>query len=529
MAENETLASLLRGRNRAGQPVDATANIIGPAMSALGNTIYGAGRGALTAMAGLPGDINQLITDNLGTLVNAQGLPTTKEIQDFLPAKPTSYEGKLAQKLGEFIPVNPTPIAKGAVAIAKPVGKAMGEQAYRMTEDMLQKQGMMPSIVAYHGTPHNIEGAFDISKVGTGEGAQAYGHGMYYAENPNVATAYKNILSKPEFTKTAEGVELRGQLPRMLEESYSELIAKNGIQQTNYGDVTDIVGQRLDRQMKDALKANDMDWYNKTADMKIDLARFKENPPPNVGNLYKVDIPDEYVPTLMDYDKPLGQQSALVKKALNNIKKQITPEMKMELGGDMNLLFGKDVTPVQFLNTMEIIHPDGRGIGEKLLNEAGVKGLRYLDATSRTEGKGTSNFVVFDPKEVKILEKNSKPVSRKEILEQAFEGSMPHYKDYENLASVFEKAGLKIKETGSSKSGSKYVEINDPVSGEMLTVRFADHPQTGSAISLHGNADIEIGEPFKNKSWKDAINPILDRINKSRKQYGDELLTINQN
>jgi hypothetical protein len=33
----------------------------------------------------------------------------------------------------------------------------------------------------------------------------------------------------------------------------------------------------------------------------------------------------------------------------------------------------------------------------------------------------------------------------------------------------------------------------------------------------------------KNKSWKDAINPILDRINKSRKQYGDELLTINQN
>jgi len=145
--DNETLASLLRGRNRAGQPVDATANIIGPAMNALGNTIYGAGRGALTAMAGLPGDINQLITDNLGTLVNAQGLPTTKEIQDFLPVKPTTYEGKLAQKLGEFIPVNPTPIAKSAVAIAKPVGKAMGEQAYRMTEDMLQKEGLMPSVV----------------------------------------------------------------------------------------------------------------------------------------------------------------------------------------------------------------------------------------------------------------------------------------------------------------------------------------------------------------------------------------------
>jgi hypothetical protein len=145
--DNETLASLLRGRNRAGQPVDATANIIGPAMSALGNTIYGAGRGALTAMAGLPGDLNKLFTDSFGNLINAQGLPTTEEIQDFLPGQPISYEGKLSQKMGGFIPVNPTPIAKGAVAVAKPVGKALGEKAYRMTEDMLQKEGLMPSVV----------------------------------------------------------------------------------------------------------------------------------------------------------------------------------------------------------------------------------------------------------------------------------------------------------------------------------------------------------------------------------------------
>jgi hypothetical protein len=507
--DNETLASLLRGRNRAGQPVDATANIIGPAMSALGNTIYGAGRGALTAMAGLPGDINQLITDNLGTLVNAQGLPTTKEIQDFLPAKPTTYEGKLAQKLGEFIPVNPTPIAKGAVAIAKPVGKAMGEQAYRMTEDMLQKQGMMPNIVAYHGTPHNIEGAFDISKVGTGEGAQAYGHGMYYAESPDVAQSYATNLSNRDITNQNR-LNAHANAKRLAEATGSPEYAADDIRFVLNNDANHPQKQLLTETLK-----------------QLESGSYK-NPLATSGNLYKVDIPDEYVPTLMDYDKPLGQQSATVKKALNNIKKQITPEMKMELGGDMNLLFGKDVTPVQFLNTMEIIHPDGRGIGEKLLNEAGVKGLRYLDATSRGKEKGSSNFVIFDPKEVKILEKNSKPVSRKEMLEQAFEGSMPHYKDYENLANVFEKAGLKIKETGSSKSGSKYVEINDPVSGEILTVRFADHPQTGSAISLHGNADIEIGEPFKNKSWKDAINPILDRINKSRKQYGDELLTINQ-
>ena len=486
--DNETLASLLRGRNRAGQPVDATANIIGPAMSALGNTIYGAGRGALTAMAGLPGDINQLITDNLGTLVNAQGLPTTQQIQDFLPLKPTTYEGKLAQKLGEFVPVNPTPIAKGAVAIAKPVGKAMGEQAYRMTEDMLQKQGMMPSIVAYHGTPHNIEGAFDISKVGTGEGAQAYGHGMYYAENPKVAEEYQKRLSG----KTTFG-------ERPSDSAYVHAV--ESFREANYP------LEQIPAEMKKA--------YKSITDKDIQLAIQASEK----GNLYKVDIPDEYVPKMLDYDKPIKDQPELYKLIRDNIKDD-----------DIRGVFERNAkSGISGANAYSN-YIGGKTDAERSANalKIGIKGIRYLDEGSRGKEKGTSNFVVFEPKDVKILEKNSKPVSRKETLEKAFEGSMPHYKDYENLASVFEKAGLKIKETGSSKSGSKYVEINDPVSGEILTVRFADHPQTGNAISLHGNADIEIGEPFKNKSWKDAINPILDRINKSRKQYGDELLTINQ-
>ena len=52
------------------------------------------------------------------------------------------------------------------------------------------------------------------------------------------------------------------------------------------------------------------------------------------------------------------------------------------------------------------------------LNELGVKGIRYKDAMSRGADDGTSNFVVFDPSNVKILEQNSKPLTRKEILEQ---------------------------------------------------------------------------------------------------------------
>src|SRR6185437_4229507 len=45
-------------------------------------------------------------------------------------------------------------------------------------------------IKAYHGSPHDFD-AFDLSKIGTGEGAQAYGHGIYMAENPSVAESYR--------------------------------------------------------------------------------------------------------------------------------------------------------------------------------------------------------------------------------------------------------------------------------------------------------------------------------------------------
>jgi hypothetical protein len=51
-----------------------------------------------------------------------------------------------------------------------------------------------PPIVAYHGSPHDFE-KFDATKIGTGEGAQAYGHGLYFAESEGVAHSYRDTLA----------------------------------------------------------------------------------------------------------------------------------------------------------------------------------------------------------------------------------------------------------------------------------------------------------------------------------------------
>tara|TARA_Y100001963_G_scaffold25507_1_gene34599 strand:- start:1662 stop:6035 length:4374 start_codon:yes stop_codon:yes gene_type:complete len=59
-------------------------------------------------------------------------------------------------------------------------------------------------IPAYHGTPHTFaaeEGAplgkFSTDKIGSGEGAQAYGYGLYFAEKKSVAEWYRDKLTKP--------------------------------------------------------------------------------------------------------------------------------------------------------------------------------------------------------------------------------------------------------------------------------------------------------------------------------------------
>src|SRR5690606_21214193 len=49
---------------------------------------------------------------------------------------------------------------------------------------------------------------FDMSKIGTGEGAQSYGHGLYFAEAEDVARSYRDALAM----KAAEANPPKGRM-----------------------------------------------------------------------------------------------------------------------------------------------------------------------------------------------------------------------------------------------------------------------------------------------------------------------------
>ena len=119
-------------RNRAGQPVAETGDIVTGALGGLARTIGGAAHGAATQLLGGAGDINELIVNHVGSAFpNAPALPTTKRLQELSPIAPQSQEGKVAQELGQFIPV---PGLKGGSKVANALGEQFAKKVAPVAE-----------------------------------------------------------------------------------------------------------------------------------------------------------------------------------------------------------------------------------------------------------------------------------------------------------------------------------------------------------------------------------------------------------
>ena len=243
-------------------------------------------------------------------------------------------------------------------------------------------------ITAWHGSPHTFD-KFDMKKVGTGEGAQAYGHGMYFAESPEVARTYATSGKYESANDYAQ-----------------HFLAEN-------------------KGNKDlALKAlnNEVAHFDKngwTADISKDMVKDIEKSIKNGvqgSNLYKVDIPDEHIPMMLDWDKPLSKQPKSVQEALA----KFDPDMYSVKGADYDPSeLGQSIYQRIIQNNVQKFgHGGNQQRASEQLNSLGIKGIRYFDEGSRGANQGTSNFVVFDPTGVKILERNNQPLSRKEILQE---------------------------------------------------------------------------------------------------------------
>lgn len=255
-------------------------------------------------------------------------------------------------------------------------------------------QGLIDYIRAYHGSPYKFD-RFDSGKIGTGEGNQAYGYGLYFADSEDVAKTYKQA---PEVLEGFDNFAMSDAANKyvidinkntdngLIEYATDELLA---------GDFTPDTIKRKMRELDDDFTQQEIDAAIGEFD-KI-LKDLNDN---FSGTMYEVNIkakPEE----LLDWDKPLGQQSEVVKKAIQSTRDKLPPNAVDDLGGDLSLLYGDDVSVGDFLGNMQAIggRPD---FGESLMNELGIKGISYADQMSRGADGGTKNYVIFDPRIIDI-------------------------------------------------------------------------------------------------------------------------------
>lgn len=279
-----------------------------------------------------------------------------------------------------------TPSGFGALfGAALPV--AGGVKALRATKTATTAENAVrDGIIAYHGSPHDFD-RFSLDKIGTGEGAQAYGHGLYFADNEKVARNYRDTLSS-QLQRPSDTAHVAA-AKSFLESGYSKPSALEGMRKA-YPSAS---VEELEAAMR---AASGLDS----------------------GRMYEVKInasPDQ----LLDWDSPIGVDSPLRvqlgKEAKSALAKASTPEARNAAKDALMAATNENTTGEGLYNqlaNLSDVHKRGampfserKAFASQRLAKIGVPGIKYLDGASRLAGAGSRNYVVFDDSLIDVLKK----------------------------------------------------------------------------------------------------------------------------
>lgn len=230
---------------------------------------------------------------------------------------------------------------------------------------------------AYHGSPYTFD-HFDLGGIGTGEGAQGHGWGLYFAQDKQIAKSYKDTLSHHMYgdNDLMFNEEALNKLYSTLsdkahtEADYDKLSVIENILITHTED--DVLNNPDEMFGAEAIK-----WW-KTQRERYLNKEYKES------TLFEVDIPEDDV--LLDERKNIDEQPKKVQQAVR--------KMYRSLGYKTSAL--KYVTGKEFYDTVAA-EKGGQKEASEFINEHGIKGITY------DGGNDGKCFVVFDDKAIQII------------------------------------------------------------------------------------------------------------------------------
>lgn len=323
---------------------------------------------------------------------------------------------------------------------------------------VITEPGVTFSIAALHASPHSFR-KFSTDYMGQGEGAQAYGWGLYFAESEKVNRRYMNQFGKGlrqfwkvngknvsvnELWKVVPGVR-KGDVPtfykglnflesaRKEEKTFLDFYKfkknlytalaerrKTVDQEKFERDIarfTERTQKKKRKERDEELKRlvegerrelEDIQEYVRNAGLTREWAEAGNTVEPYAAlpSNYRVELNvDDSV--LLNWDKPFSEQSETVKDALaGELAQRIgcTKEVALE----SLLMEGRQFTGKQiYVGLCEGFARDwGKGMKKAslALRKFGIKGIRYADGFSRhkAEDEQTYNYVIFDDNDIKI-------------------------------------------------------------------------------------------------------------------------------
>jgi N12 class adenine-specific DNA methylase len=318
-------------------------------------------------------------------------------------------------------------------------GKWLGKLIDRGVIKIVDRQEELPKDISglfhrvWHGSPHDFE-KFSLHKIGSGEGAQAYGYGLYFADLKEVAEGYRNHLGGLSQWlldgKVADRVRKNGLsretriflISSGTKTNIEEVIASARGMADMQGDIQDLdalFGHEIERAIYEREAARYQRIHDELVANKHRLTR------PAKGRLYEVDLAPE-AEEYLDWDKPLSEQSEKVKARLLEagvIEKdrfgyvfKNAPYGRQEAGTgeDVYLWIGGSTG-----NALRGNKNAGPETASRYLASIGIPGMRYADAGSRSKKAGSSNYVIFDDALIKITNKFNRD---QDIIRGAYDG-----------------------------------------------------------------------------------------------------------
>ena len=252
-------------------------------------------------------------------------------------------------------------------------------------------------IRAYHGSPHDFD-RFDLSKIGTGEGAQTYGHGLYFSEAEPVAQSYRDKLAgKPPVI--VGGQEIPTNVPGRFsagkpwdvsddpQQMVATRIATKVGQQRAIGrplpvkTALDHIEAELEQGMYRAVEQRDERLYNVLSDQRLALQRMREAgiDVPTTGHMYEVNLHTDPA-RLLDWDRPAVEQPHVL-----DVLREHGYSGEGLSGRDAYRLLQEQFNPLRPTAGLPYWETEGEAAARasQHLNEAGVPGIKYLDQLSR--------------------------------------------------------------------------------------------------------------------------------------------------